>query len=312
MNATKRKLDAILQRIGTRSSAAVSTDGFDIESGSRGPDSSGHLSSSTTTTTGDMAFDSELLAKRRRLLHATTGTTATAAASGPTTISNVVLRKWNPDGGVSTSSFKRPAGSSAASTRSSTPTPGSGAASSHRYSPTDRSALISRLATFQELTDWTPKPDRIGELAWARRGWVCVGKERVRCTLCGREVVVRLAGSSIKDKARGDEEKENGGGGSADGGEKESAASTPRKTILAGPAEITDALVDKFEEFIVTGHGEDCLWRKRGCDGRSSTEMRRIDSVVVLLLLTVCCRTPITTSNDKCKGESPGSTATVR
>ena len=28
-----------------------------------------------------------------------------------------------------------------------------------------------------------------------------------------------------------------------------------------------DALVEKYVELIVTSHAEDCLWRKRGCDG---------------------------------------------
>jgi hypothetical protein len=28
-----------------------------------------------------------------------------------------------------------------------------------------------------------------------------------------------------------------------------------------------DASVDKYVELIVTSHDEDCLWRKRGCDG---------------------------------------------
>jgi len=30
-----------------------------------------------------------------------------------------------------------------------------------------------------------------------------------------------------------------------------------------------DALVDKYVELIVTSHDENCLWRRRGCDGQS-------------------------------------------
>lgn len=29
-----------------------------------------------------------------------------------------------------------------------------------------------------------------------------------------------------------------------------------------------DALVERYVELIVTSHDEDCLWRKRGCDGK--------------------------------------------
>jgi hypothetical protein len=51
---------------------------------------------------------------------------------------------------------------------------------------------LKRLGTFQELTDWTPKPDKVNEIEWAKRGWVCHGKETVRCLLCHRELVVKL------------------------------------------------------------------------------------------------------------------------
>lgn len=61
-----------------------------------------------------------------------------------------------------------------------------------KYCPSDREQLLRRLATFQEITDWTPKPDRVNEVEWAKRGWVCQGKERVRCVLCHKELVVKL------------------------------------------------------------------------------------------------------------------------
>ncbi|KOS22446.1 mRNA export factor rsm1 [Escovopsis weberi] len=70
-----------------------------------------------------------------------------------------------------------------------------------RYSPNSRDDLLKRLATFQEITEWTPKPDEINEVEWARRGWVCRGKERVRCLLCHKELVVKLK----KDEADGND-----------------------------------------------------------------------------------------------------------
>ena len=126
-----------------------------------------------------MALD---VAKRRRVglgLGATPSPgTVNSTAAGPTTISNVVLRKWSQTGGPK-------------------PTPEPEAP---KYSPSDRAAMLGRLATFQEMTDWTPKPERVNEVEWAKRGWVCQGKERVRCTLCHKELVVGLNKKEVDGK----------------------------------------------------------------------------------------------------------------
>ncbi|KAI6783609.1 c3hc zinc finger protein [Emericellopsis cladophorae] len=61
-----------------------------------------------------------------------------------------------------------------------------------RFNPSDRGELLKRLATFHDITDWTPKPERLSEIEWAKRGWVCHGKETVRCLLCNKELVVKL------------------------------------------------------------------------------------------------------------------------
>jgi hypothetical protein len=110
-----------------------------------------------------------------------------------------------------------------------------------RYCPTDRDELLRRLETFQDITRWTPKPDRISEFEWTKRGWLCQAKETVRCVLCSKELVIKLsrANKSTEETQDGDE----------------TTAST------------TEALVDKYLELIVSGHQEECLWRKRGCDG---------------------------------------------
>lgn len=69
-----------------------------------------------------------------------------------------------------------------------------------KYCPGDRSELLKRLATFQELTDWTPKPDRVNEIEWARRGWICHGKETVGCVLCHKELLVKLNRKHVDGK----------------------------------------------------------------------------------------------------------------
>ncbi|KAF3761488.1 zf-C3HC-domain-containing protein [Cryphonectria parasitica EP155] len=180
---------------------------------------------STTST------DADLLIKRRRLGlpdstpstnsfgasnpgSPTTTTTTTRTDGSQTTISNIVLRKWSGKDEKKKEFFKP------------------------RYCPGDRDELLKRLVSFQELTDWTPKPDLVNEVQWAKRGWICNGKERVRCTLCNKELVVRLNKKS------------------ADG----------KEVMVLVPSEIEDALVQKYVELIVTSHQEDCLWRKRGCD----------------------------------------------
>ncbi|KFH46091.1 mRNA export factor-like protein [Hapsidospora chrysogenum ATCC 11550] len=107
-----------------------------------------------------------------------------------------------------------------------------------RFCPTDRAELLKRLATFNDITDWTPKPERVSEIEWARRGWVCHGKETVRCVLCHKELVVKLNRKEVDGK----------------------------EVSVLVPSEIESSLVDKYVELIVSSHLDDCLWRKRGCD----------------------------------------------
>ena len=40
--------------------------------------------------------------------------------------------------------------------------------------------------------------------------------------------------------------------------------------MINDPDIVTDQqLIDRYAEMIVTEHDENCLWRKRGCDGMS-------------------------------------------
>ena len=111
-----------------------------------------------------------------------------------------------------------------------------------KYCPSDREELLSRLGTFQDITRWTPKPDKISEIEWAKRGWFCHAKETVRCVLCSKELILRIR-STRQQLDEGQD--------------------------VEGDALSTDALVDKYSELLVDAHQEDCLWRKRGCDGES-------------------------------------------
>ncbi|KAL8822148.1 MAG: hypothetical protein Q9191_007108 [Dirinaria sp. TL-2023a] len=87
------------------------------------------------------------------------------------------------------------------------------------FVPWDRDQFLARLKTFRHVDKWMSKPEQINEVQWAKRGWSCVGRERVGCVGgCGREVVVKLeddplepsedpeADSTEKDKEEEEEE----------------------------------------------------------------------------------------------------------
>lgn len=233
MNATKRKFNALIQGIGTRSTpqtpiSDAASENHHVPEGRLSTSSARSQFSSTIRSIGNTddnmapsgavpvsAITQDFLNKRRRV--GALGSTNESAGLGKTTISNVILRKWTP-GGKSSDKEKQ--------------------LDAPRYCPGDRDQLIRRLGTFQELTEWTPKPDTVNEIEWAKRGWMCVGKERVRCTLCNKELVVKV-------NTREEEGKE--------------------VSVLV-PSEIEEALVKKFAELILDAHQDGCLWRKRGCD----------------------------------------------
>lgn len=60
------------------------------------------------------------------------------------------------------------------------------------YAPWDRAQFLDRLRTYRFVDKWSVKPPAVNEVEWSRRGWVCVDKNRVRCTVCAKEVVVKV------------------------------------------------------------------------------------------------------------------------
>lgn len=232
MSATvKRKFNALIQGIGNRPTSSAATPDPNSNNNNNNTTTEGESDPQTSTSQPDaatvaMVNDLQFLAKKRRVGQPSSTPpkygagaldTGIPPAKGAANITNVVLRKWTPTGAPAASKDTQP-----------------------KYSPADREQLLKRLATFQELTDWTPKPDKVNEVEWAKRGWVCQGKERVRCTLCNKELVVKL------------NRKEVGG----------------KEVAVLVASEIEDALVEKYVELMVTAHHDDCLWRKRGCDGK--------------------------------------------
>ncbi|KAH7151682.1 C3HC zinc finger-like-domain-containing protein [Dactylonectria estremocensis] len=214
MNATKRKFNTLLQGLGSSRPKTAenlpSTNNINSSPASRTAATASPKSTPTRPTTA--AVNDDLLQKRRRLgLPDSTAPALGKTASPSATIKTVVQKSQ-----TNVVSKDAPA----------------------KYSPSDRADLLRRLSTFQEITDWTPKPERVSEVEWAKRGWVCHGKETVRCLLCHRELVVKLNRKLVDGK----------------------------EIPVLVASEIEDALVDKYADLIVTSHKDECLWRKRGCD----------------------------------------------
>ncbi|KAG6000421.1 hypothetical protein E4U21_005481 [Claviceps maximensis] len=206
MNATKRKFNALLQGLNSPRPSTADSNKGDMYATPR-------FGSSPASSSND-----DILQKRRRLgFPESTAPTVYSALPVNTSFSNVVLRRSGTQLSNKTAAGHAPA----------------------KYCPGDRDELLKRLATFQEITDWTPKPDKINEIEWAKRGWICQGKETVRCVLCHKELVVKL------------NRKEDDGVEGSPG---------------LGSSETAEALVDKYSELVVSSHQQDCLWRKRGCD----------------------------------------------
>lgn len=118
------------------------------------------------------------------------------------------------------------------------------------FAPWDREQFLDRLKTFRHVDKWMSKPEQITEVQWAKRGWSCVGKERVGCVGgCETELVIKL--------------------------EDEHDIPTEGEPIEEGEDEKDDddwrdkaheQLVEKYAEMITTAHEGGCLWRRKGCD----------------------------------------------
>lgn len=118
------------------------------------------------------------------------------------------------------------------------------------FAPWDRGQFLERLKTYRHVDRWMGKPERVNEVQWAKRGWSCVGKERVRCVGgCGKEIVITLE-TSRNEKEEGDDRPFD---------DEDDEDEWREKT--------QEQLVEKYSEMIITSHETGCLWRRRGCDG---------------------------------------------
>lgn len=244
MNATKRKFNALLQGLNSPRSSTTS----DQQPLKTADIAAGSAPSSYSLFTQ----------KKRRMGAARATGRASATSTSSTTNDADSLPSL-----ASISSLRRPL---------QTPAPApKGPEVASRYCPSDREQLLRRLASFQEITNWTPKPDRVSEVEWAKRGWVCHGKERVRCALCHKELVVKL-----------NRKEENGKEVSvliaSEIGKLSSLLRSLQHCSRFVNTSVEEALVETYAGLIVSSHQQDCLWKKRGCDGWSHLRLMSFGS----------------------------------
>jgi hypothetical protein len=134
------------------------------------------------------------------------------------------------------------AGLRAVNSKSATSTSPASPRKAPNYQPGSQEQFLARLKTFADVKKWGSKPDAIGEVEWAKRGWSCDAWNTVACKGgCEQRVAVKL-----RPKRK-----------SADGKEIEMSEDLG--------ADVGEGLVERYKALIVEGHGEDCLWRRRGC-----------------------------------------------
>lgn len=164
------------------------------------------------------------------------------------------------------------------------------------FAPYDRELFLKRLETFRDVDKWMSKPTLINEVEWAKRGWTCVGKDKVGCVGgCGAEVMIILENDRPLEKDTSLENdkspetdrllenenalenaksKENGQSLENDEALEENKGKLmdeDKNTKLDGYEPWLESakreLVEKYRGMIVSEHEEGCMWRRRGCDG---------------------------------------------
>ena len=123
------------------------------------------------------------------------------------------------------------------------------------FQPYSQEQFLARLWTFADVKKWTTKPDAIGEVEWAKRGWSCDTWNTAACKGgCEMRVAIKLRPK--RKNAQGED--------------------IEMSEDLA--VDVDKALVQRYQDLIVSAHTEDCLWRKRGCQGMSGRFFGYIDA----------------------------------
>lgn len=163
MNATKRKFNTLLNGLGSKPNASS-------------PLRNGEATPRPTPSKERESLDSQFKKRRKNYPTSSTISTVPSGLGSPSTFSSTRKK----DSSIISIETEPPVVA---------PT----------YAPWDRNAFLERLKTFANLTDWFPKPEQVNEVQWAKRGWVCGKKERVRCCSCNVELLVKLNKKILED-----------------------------------------------------------------------------------------------------------------
>jgi hypothetical protein len=126
------------------------------------------------------------------------------------------------------------------------------------FQPHSQEQFLTRVKTFADVKKWTTKPDAISEIEWARRGWSCDTWNTVACKGgCEKRVAVKLYPKRKDANGKAIELSED------------------------FATEVDDKLVERYRELVEKGHAEDCLWKKRGCQGKHNHRLEHCGGTVL-------------------------------
>lgn len=226
---TKRKFHKLLDNLTASTSAASLNTLY----------SSPNVSASSLPRTGSP----EPLAKRPRSSEAVSNNSSTERArqvsAGQARIQALKDQLLTPKPGVERKKTLRVVPSSSNLTDKTAAAP-----RKPNFQPYSQELFLGRLKTFAYVKRWSTKPDGIGEVEWAKRGWSCDAWNTVACKGgCEKRVVVKL-----RPKRKGE-----------DGVEIERSEDM---TVDVAPG-----LIARYKNLVIEGHDAECLWRKAGCGG---------------------------------------------
>ena len=185
-----------------------------------------------------------------RILEALTDGAASASRSSLASHNSVSATSLLHDAASDSSKRRRITTNS----QSTTSTPSSTTLLTGHYLPSSRAAFLQRLETFRDVTQWhVPSTDPINAATWAKRGWICVDADTVCCGACRERLHIDLDLDSQFLKPQEPEARTEDEPSEEDDG-------------LAFTSELYDSIIKRYQEMVVTGHAEGCLWRTRGSD----------------------------------------------
>lgn len=126
-----------------------------------------------------------------------------------------------------------------------------------KFSPWSHDMFLARLKSFSSVSLWHPKPDSIGEVEWAKRGWECVDVNTVACRGgCEKRVLVdtknytKLPDDNVIPEAEGTNR----------ASEEQDDEDNEENAVV-----LERSMIEQYRGAIVAGHKSSCPWYQAGC-----------------------------------------------